>query len=126
MTASNGEGRSIPSTSCEREWFNTTTCSAFRQSLRLARILDRHRSALLPGFLLSGLRRLDFSSTAMARALHIVIRRHSWDYDKRAFSQLLGASQHDFGVPVIILDRALDFDLTSFKLADVSHFFYIG
>jgi len=62
----------------------------------------------------------------MAGALHIVIRRYSWDYDIRAFSQLLGASQHDFRVPVIVLDRALDFDLTSFKLADVSHFLYIG
>lgn len=62
----------------------------------------------------------------MARALHIVIRRHAWNYDISAFSQLLGASQHDFGVTVVVLNCALNFDLTSLKLAYVAHFFYVG
>ena len=61
----------------------------------------------------------------MAGLLDVILRRHSGDHDIGALSQLLGSAQYNLGVAVVVLDCSLNFDLPPFKLADVSHLFYI-
>jgi len=62
----------------------------------------------------------------MAGLLDVILRRHAGDHDIGALSQLLGSAQYNLGVAVVVLDCSLNFDLPSFKPADVSHFFYIS
>src|SRR5260370_33256209 len=94
--------------------------------LRFFWIFDRNRLPLFFVLRLARFWTLEPSGTVVAPALDVVVRGHRRNHDESAFAQLPGAAQCDPRPSVVVLDRALDFNLSAFELLDVAHFFQIA
>src|ERR1035437_1457653 len=90
--------------------------------LRFFWIFDRNRPSLLFLPRLFSLVRFGPACTVVAPALDVVFGGHRGNHDVSAFAELLGVAQGDPRTSVVVLNRALDFNLPPFELANVTHF----
>src|SRR4029077_14502044 len=65
------------------------------------------------------------SGTVVASTLDVVVGGHWRNDDESAFAQLLGVAQDDLRASIMILDRTLDFNHSTFELLNVADLFQV-